>query len=93
MKIYRKNLFPFFLALLVLFLNIMGAKTDTIHNSRFNPYSYSKIAIVSWIEVFHEWKYILLKSIMELLVIYVLYFLLREKTNNQKHHKNQHINK
>ena len=66
-----------------LLLYIISAKTNTIYNSRYDPYTHSKVKIVSWEEVFQAREHILSKSISMTLGFCVCYFLFRTK-HNQK---------
>jgi len=75
-----------------LLLSIISAKTNTIYNSRFDPYTYSKVKIVSWEEVFLARELILSESISMTVGFCVCYFLFRTKRNYSSKNKENSTN-
>ena len=83
MKIYRKKIYIFLLTFIVFFLdNIYMAKTNRLHNFHLEIGNKNNFKIISWEEVFQEWKLILFRAVGAGLLIVFFYSLMVPRTAN-----------
>lgn len=85
MKISKKGICIFLLILLIsILLHVFIAKINGLYNSGYTP-THAKFKIISWEEVFQEWKFILYRSIGTVLIGYFVYFIAKiDKKKNNK---------
>jgi hypothetical protein len=85
MKISKKGICIFLLVLLSsILLHIFIAKINGLYNSGYSP-THAKFKVISWKEVFQEWKFILYQSIGTVLICYFVYFIAKidKKKDNE----------